>query len=374
MLALKIILKFPGNNENIARKGMVDALRQVDKSAEWDIHVAGEGISKVQAVRLIEFWHPQMCIVNNDELPADIFSDIPTVFTHRDPSTVPSGATSITYDEKAVGELAARHLLSLHLPSYAFVPSPGNEFWSKERQRHFIASMGMNGYGVSVFGYPPGRADAAKTQTALSDWLKSIPRPIGIFAANDPVALQLVTVCRRLGIAIPDEVAVLGVDNRNDICESSNPSISSILFDLAQFRRLMFENIRRIAGRKLRSCAKIGVKPAGIITRTSTLHLNRRDEPVFAALDLIRTQACLGLTAGDVAKTFPCSRRSAEIRFRTATGKTIHAAIQEIRMDKVRQLSTCGGHSTDFIASQCGYRSRSGLFRLTHATQRFAKC
>lgn len=334
---------------------------------EWNVQTADPGISTSEARRFIEFWRPDGCIVNNDTLPASLFKGIPTVFTHRDMRRPPRRGSILCYDERAIAELAARELLSRHCASYVYIPEGRHEYWDRTREREFKRVMRTSFKTVRVFSPPPDSSFKAAFQIALANWIKALPRPIGIFASYDLVAIAVIGACYHADITIPEEAVILGVDNDVPVCENSTPTISSIFFSNDELDAVRVQMLSRLMDTSNPTSERRLVKPEGIMYRASTMQLKADDPDVIAARELIRTKSCEGLTASDVVRIFPCARRQAEIRFRKATGHSILAEIRAMRLDTARKLLS-NGTKTDAVANLCGYASRSSLHRLITGT------
>lgn len=332
----------------------------------WHVQSVGPDLSPAAARELIAFWRPAACIVNDDRLPASLFRGIPTTFLHRNPANLPEHADYVMYDEREIGRLAAQELLALDLPSYAYVADRGSEFWNVKRQHAFVQAMTLNGRGVAVFT-PSAVGGLARLQTGLASWLKDLPRPVGIFAACDDMAELVCATCLHAGLAIPTDVALLGVDNNESICEACRPSLSSIAIDLNQGRLPYLEKLRlHIANPNLPRQVTL-IQPSGVVRRASTRRFRKADAAVLAACETIRTRACCGLTAREVVDAFPCKRRMAELRFRAATGQSILEAIRAERRATAERLLRDGQLTSDLVAAQCGYSTPSSVYRLLHA-------
>ena len=183
---MRTILLFPRRSANRSKDSLLAA---IDDRHGFSVKFADVNVTTPEEVaELLAFWHPDGCIVNNDRLPAESFAGCPTVFHHRAYKADNPRHATIAFDEKAVAETAAHHLLSLNLASYAYVPPRTDELWSRTRERHFVHILGLNGYGVASYVHPRTRLSAPKLLARLADWLANLPRPLGVFAANDAVA------------------------------------------------------------------------------------------------------------------------------------------------------------------------------------------
>ncbi len=314
--------------------------------------------------RLIDFWKPLGCIVFawNDAhaLPARSFANIPTVYMDR---SRPSGGQSldVIQDYAEGGRLAAHTLIHGECSDYAFVGDGTASKWSKERGTAFANAIRLHGHKCHI--YEARRRPHGDTRS-LERWLRKLPRPVGIFAANDRTAYDVLSIAELNDWNVPGDIAVLGIDNIASLCESSRPRLSSILTD---FERGGWEAAdllcARLKSTKLNgTCRRYGT--LGVIHRGSTR--TKQDVSGFSikvkrALHTIHNRAADGLTVEDIAAEMGCSRRLAEIRFRQATGTTIKAAITDVRLERAKTLMRNRALPLKAIAAACGYRTANAL-------------
>ena len=358
------VLRFPRGEKSITRS-FHDATNLYERYG-LSVKFADANVSSAKEVaELIEFWQPDGCIVNNDKLPEKLFAGLPTVFLHRDIKPGNPRHATVRLDEKAIAAAAAHHLLSLELASYAYVPPDSEENWSRLRERHFVSILGLNGRGVACYAHPKRRVSATGRLAHLASWIESLPRPVGIFAANDAVAAAVNAACDHSKLAIPDDVALLGVDNDESICEVLRPTLSSIAVDVPSAICETAHLLWMLISRKRIEERNSTIAPIGVVRRASTFRLKRSDHAVVAACELIRKKACCGLKARDVAATFPCGRRMAEIRFRAMLGHSILDEIRAVRRKRAMMAVTPFRTMLyDEVAALCGYHSRSSVHRL----------
>lgn len=361
---MRTILRFPRLGGIWLPKTTV--LAKLDGQYGFSVKVADVHVGKREDVaELLAFWKPDGCIVNNDAVPEDAFSKFPTVFQHRVLKANNPRHATISFDEKAVAETAARHLLSLDLASYAYIQPQTNEYWSQMRERHFVRILGLNGHGVAVFAPAQKRLSPPKRLSRLADWLANLPRPVGVFAANDTVAATVNDACDYANLAVPQDVAVIGVDNDERVCEMTHPTLSSIAPDIMAYRDGSYRLLSRLIAGERPKERHLTISPLGVVRRASTLRAAKNDPAVLAACELIRQKACEGLKARDVAATFPCGRRMAEIRFRAALGHSILDEIRSVRRARAETaLSPFRTQLRDEVAALCGYSSWSSVHRL----------
>lgn len=356
------ILYFPRNQANEAIHSA--KLAEIAAKQGFNLQVGDVSATAAQAKSFIAFWKPVGCIVNNDNLPVGIFRGIPSVFTHRDPKALPPQSVLFAFDENAVAKMAAHELLLLNLASYCFVPDPSDEHWSRERERGFLHAMEVN-FKLKCTSVCPIRGKSlSQIQSCVAAHLLKLPRPIGVFAANDATAQTVANACLHAKLALPDDVALLGVDNIAAICERPDVSISSIRIESDTDIAAKIVALRELLSSRQRKAKIIHVLPSGVVRRASTVRFTRTDGDVQAAVELIRRRACDGLTANEVLGTFACSRRMAEMRFRAVTGHSVLDAIRDVRLDRAKELIAAGNLKASEIAARCGYRSWSSVFRL----------
>lgn len=312
--------------------------------------------AKVRA--LLAFWHPDACIVESGDdtryLKPAAFGRVPVAFIDRDPSSLPRTARTVIVDSTAIGQAAARELLRLGYENFGHVPVAKPTFWGRDRTTAFLNALELNGRTCTVCRR---RARDIDDVRRLSDWLADLPRPCGIFAATDILGARVISAIRRLGLRIPEDFAVLGVDNDPTICENASPTLSSLALDFASAGRQAVDAVMdRTSGPR-----RFGVRE--IVRRASTFLPNRNLPGVSAATDLIRQKACSGLRARDVAAAMGVSRRLAEIRFKTATGLTILDAIRDRRLARARELAADGTTPLGTIPYLCGWNGTATFRR-----------
>ena len=361
---MKTILYFQASGKISARQKL-EGVYAFGREHGWNVLVIEPGASERKEAELVGFWKPSGVIVEcgseqNHFNPAT-FEKTPAVFLDRNPKTLEANAPCVTHDSVATAKVAARELLSLKLTSYAYVPWPEPRFWSDEREAGFAAALRLNDLGYSRFNGRSKSSDVQALQRELGTWLRDLPKPVGIFAANDFMAAHVAATANRIGLDIPKDIALVGVDNDELLCENTKPTLSSVMPDFrAAGEKAAAMLARLMANPKVRPAPE-SFGPLRLVRRSSTNRLKRIDREVLAALDLIRREACNGLKARDVFALFTCTRRMAEIRFRAATGTSPLKTIQKIRRAKAEDLLADPARDRNAIANLCGYSSANAL-------------
>lgn len=243
-------------------------------------------------------------------------------------------------DDRRIAAQAAEHLLERGFRNLAFCGDPGFN-WSTLREQSFEACV--RDVGATYFCHHSiARTDSGyswnRDRRGLIQWLKKLPRPVGIMACYDIKAQQLLAICRDEDIAVPDEVAVIGVDNDRRLCELCDPPLSSVMPNSWKTGYEAASLLDRMMRGETVSTEGRLVPPLGVKTRHSTDVLAINDADIVAAIRIIREQACNGLTVQQLMKQVPMSRRIFERRFQQLLGRTPHAEILRMRIDRCRQL------------------------------------
>ena len=311
--------------------------------------------------RLLDFWNPAGCIIaaaqGFDKNIPRVLSGIPAVYLDR--STPSRGnILDVMQDYEENGRTAARELISIGLDNYAFIGNHDNSLWSDRRGRSFADSIRLHGKKCHIFR---SAAPNYARQKELKSWLLALPKPVGIFAANDFTAKETHDILTHGGVAIPDNAALLGIDNISGICESVTPGISSIASDFERGGWLCADLLlERIANPSLRR--KTLLYPSlGVVRRASTLHRPGCSRQVMNAIATIHALATNRITVDDVAAAINCSRRIAEIRFKKETGRTIREIISDTKLERVRILLQDRNLSIKDIAPLCGYATVNAM-------------
>ena len=359
-----LILYFQATGRVSARQKL-EGVYAYGHEHNWNVQVVEPGASERKASELVSFWVPSGVIVEcgseQNHFAPRLFAKTPVVFLDRNPKTLKVNAPCVTHDSVATAKVAARELLSLKLTAYAYVPWPEPRFWSEDREKGFSEALRLNGHGYARFNGKAKSSNIRALQKELGAWLKGLPKPVGIFAANDFMSAQVAAAASRAGLNIPEDITLVGVDNDELLCENTNPTLSSVMPDFHSAGEKAAAMLARLmANPKCRPTAET-FGPLRLVRRSSSNRSKRIDREVLSALDLIRREACNGLRARDVFACFPCTRRMAEIRFRAATGKSPLEAIQEVRRAKAEELLKDPTRDRTAIANLCGYSSANAL-------------
>jgi LacI family transcriptional regulator len=264
-------------------------------------------------------------------------------------------------DHNAVGRLATEHFLDRGLRQFGFFAF-GEAAWIRMRRDGFIRAVTSHGYQCLQYRPSNPRQVALphwcqKQHVLVAQWLRSLPQPLGIFCASDVYAMWLLESCRGCKIAVPEQIAVLGVDNDSVICGVTNPSLSSVDLDS---RRIGYEATallhRRMTRRTLHA-KPIWLPPSHIVARQSTDILAVNDVDVALAIRFIRENALRGIQVPSVAEAVGLSRRALERRFQRCLGRSPKAEILRMQIENAKILLIRSELSIEAIVQRCGFSS-----------------
>lgn len=270
------------------------------------------------------------------------------------------GRPHVQSDHRAIGALAAEHLLERGFSHFAFFGYPGFA-WSQRILQGFTAAVEDAGYAcrhyqdAQVVSWSHQLPAWEAEVDGASRWIAGLPKPLGLMACNDFRGLQALDACRRAGVAVPEEVAVVGADNEVLACELAYPPLSSVIPDC---RRIGYEAaalLDRLMKGEPPPRTTLEIAPLGIATRQSTDVTAIADPCVAAAMTFIREHACEGIDVEDVLDHVLVSRSVLQKRFRAALHRTIHDVIAGERLRRVKLLLIETELSLQGIADRSGF-------------------
>jgi LacI family transcriptional regulator len=268
------------------------------------------------------------------------------------------GFPRITTDDRAVGRMAAEHLLERCFHSFAFY-GLRDGLWSTDRRDGFVEAVARAGEPVQVFEVPsrsshrhPCDAQIAR----LGRWLESLPKPVGVMVCKDLHGPYLMDACQRSGLRIPDEVAVIGADDDTLLCEMNDPPLSSVICNPEQIGFEAAALLDDLMGGGEVAFETMRIPPVGVATRLSSDVLAIDDTRVIDAVRYIHTNACHGIDLGDVLRHVATSRTTLDRQFRKHLHRTPHEEIRAVRLRRARQLLSETDHSIHRIAELVGFQ------------------
>ncbi len=276
---------------------------------------------------------------------------------------------TIEFDNREIGRMAAKHLMERGFVNFGFC---GLEemFWSKARCAGFSEEVLKRGYNVSSYEQPKSLSKLSWDieQHAIVEWVSSLHRPVGIMACNDDRAEHVAEGCKQVGLNVPEDVAIIGVDNDEFVCEFADPPLSSIALNSEKAGFEVAEYLDEVMnGQNPAAVRTILVKPTHIVTRQSTDILAIDDEDVARALAYIRKNSRNMLQVEDIAEQVGISVRILQSRFQSVLGRTIRDELKKVRINEVMALLRDTNITVSQIAYQLGYSSDHNLARFFRA-------
>jgi LacI family transcriptional regulator len=269
-------------------------------------------------------------------------------------------------DTAAVGRIAAAYFLERKFTNFAYVGEVHGLEWSVLRGRAFADEVARAGFACHTYGLLANeeQEDAGLERDRLCAWLKALPKPVALLAAMDNRGRQVLDACSLADIPVPRDVAVLGVDNDEDLCETTTPPMSSILLDAERASYEAARHLDALMRRTARKRSVIVYGPSHVVSRRSTEVSQVADIVVAQALEFIALNACAGIGVPDVVRHVRASRRLAELRFRRELGHTILDEIQRVRLERVCTLLRETNRQIGEIIGACGFDSESHVSTL----------
>lgn len=345
----------------------------------WSLYVEEDPLQKLPD---LEHWHGEGIIANFDDRRVAAAMRgllIPVVGVGGGYGWYESisGIPYVYTDNAAIGRLGAEHLLACGFETLAFYgyPRTTTSGWSEERATSFAAVAAAVDRPCHLF---TGRhADArrwADLQAELQAWIAALPKPVGLMACNDVRARHVLEACRTLGLRVPHDVAVLGVDNDEMICDLTAPPLSSIdqsarrigYEAAAILDTMMLADGRPGRRRTFASPRSTVIPPIGVIARVSTDTTATRDEAVLVALQHLRQHPWRRPDVASIAAAACVSRSTLENRFRAVIGRSIHEEFVRLRLSGLRRLITETDLPLKVVAVRAGFPSVQYMTTFLH--------
>ena len=279
------------------------------------------------------------------------------------------GAANVAVDSVIAGQLAARHLMERGYRHFGFVGEPSVSV-CRRRREGFETTLAEAGFTcrtheINLKGSRRDKHLAALAEDTLT-WLAALPRPTGLLAWRDLAALPLAEACRRAGLAVPHDVAILGIDNDEAFCEMAYPTLSSVNMPFERVGYRATELLDGLMHGQPVPEQPLRIPPQNIVVRQSTDGLAVDDPLVIRAIDFIHARTCQAITVETVLRETNVSRRVLENRFRKAIGRTPLEQIHRSRVELAKRYLNRGDMTLQQIARASGFGSvkrLSAVFR-----------
>lgn len=357
------------NGSKIYDRGIITGIGNYLSStrASWDLFLEEDFLCRLKG---IERWNGDGIIADFDDPamgPALADIKVPVVAvggSYEDARAYPRHIPYVATDNFALIELAYRHLIEAGLTQFACfsLPEADTNRWAQEREKAFHRLLERDGMTAQV--YRGLSTSAPLWDTAVEQqiaWLQSLPKPIGIIAVSDARARQLLQACLTAGIAVPEQVALIGIDNDPLTRTLTRVPLSSVIQGTEQMGRTAAKLLHQMLHGMPSSGTQVLLPPEAINVQTSSLHQPLGHPYVMQALHFIRQYACQGIKTAQVAGYVGVSRSSLEAHFRSELGRSVHDEILRFKLAAAASgLENTASGIAD-IAQNCGFKSAQYL-------------
>ena len=347
-------------------------LRYAAVHQDVEVRLYGLGAAQYDIGELRD-WQPEGVIVSTDDAGKirriERIGCRAAVFVNVDPpAKTRLRCGSVFCDNEAIAKAAFGLFAGkrLRLRHFAFVGTREGEPWSVERGNALRDCAQQVGGTFASFDPPrSARASQRRNLAALARWAAGLPKPCGIFAANDLRAKDVIDACREAAIPVPEQVMVLGVNDEEFICRQVQPTLSSVVPDFEKGGYLAAETLVELLRGRQRLLPRLTFGVQGVVGRASTSDPYGAGRMVSLAEEFIRAYATSSdISVGEVAKASCASIRLLQKNFKAITGTTVCDAIQAARLQRVRKLLTETQTPIGQIGELCGFGDDAYLKKL----------
>jgi LacI family transcriptional regulator len=349
-------------------RGLVEGIiRYAEENGPWALSFEERELND-RLPRSLRDWRGQGIIsrtTQKRDLDRLLAKRVPLVELYAGPKP---GLRGVFPDEAAIARLAVEHFLDLGLREFGFFCA-FEVHWIVARRAAFQESLRERGYSCHTLPFvsthrAAGRRPASMDQQDVIRWIRGLPKPCGVLCAADFHAAQLLQAARACGIAVPEQIAILGVDNDPVFCGASHPQLSSINPGALRVGYEAAALLARMMSGKVRGEDHVFVQPVGVVTRESTDILAIDDTDVAHAVRIIREHACKRLRVSDVAEAVGLSRRVLEQRFQGALHRSPKEEILRVRLQQAKMLLATSNLAIALVAPKCGFTSQEYFARV----------
>ena len=309
-------------------------------------------------------WQADAIIAQLTDVNIELLNDlnIPIIVqNYRDRN---KAVSNLTGDYFNTGVMAAKFFLNRGYRNFAFYGFKG-AIWSRERADGYSHEIEKQGYKLAILENDnKDREEWSYNHTVLGNWLQSLPKPVALFACDDHFALQISETCNVYNINVPDDIAILGVDNDDLLCNISDPPLSSIVLDVENGGYNAGKLLHQLITKEITEPFNIVVNPLIIERRKSTEKYAVSDKNIQTILNYIEKNYANHLSVEELVKQVPLSRRVLEKKFKEETGESLYQYIQNYRIDQFTRLLITTDYSLFEAALQSGFENYKNVSRV----------
>jgi len=317
------------------------------------------------AIDVIKRWCPDGIIMREDSDIDKIMNlGIPAIFITYTRMEIP-GFITLLGDHEVCGKLAAEHFLGRGFRNFAYCGIP-SQYWSVCRGQSFQSRLAQAGFTVDIFPFSASetKINWLKDQEKLKKWLIGLPKPVGLMTCTDDRAQNVIEACKACHLRIPEDIAIVGVDNDELLCSLMNPPLSSVALDAFKAGFEAAEILDRLMSRRLYKGSGIIIAPAThVVVRQSSDIFAVEDPDVRAALKYISDNAKKAIQVRDVANACGLTIRTIQKKFRYYVGKSVSEEIDRTRIELICQLLIESPKTINQIAHDIDFISENHFSR-----------
>ncbi len=316
-----------------------------------------------QLIQKLRTWKPDGILTReNPSIPGILKLNLPTIISPY--TKLLKGAVNLWANNDQIGIVASEYFWKKGYRSFAFLGFKKFQ-WSMEREAGF--KSGIEQYErvhYQSLYFDNKQSDWEKLPVRLKSWLITLEKPCAVFAATDELNVHLVEAVKRASIRVPDDIAILGVDNDELICEMSDPSLSSINQNACHAGFAVGETLFKWIETKKAPLENIIIEPNGVVERLSSKAFAVDDDEVRKAMNFILNKSGeYNISVDDVVKVTNYSRRVLEIKFNELLSSSILTEIKKIKLSKIRMLLSDTKLTIKQIADEVGFENAKNITR-----------
>lgn len=312
-------------------------------------------LSTHSKVGLAEFkrWKPDGVICSVEK--AGLLTELQVPMIYTDPNEFVGDIPSIQTDNREVGRLAARHLMDSGQQHFAFC-GYGRLGWSRVRGDSFSEYLEASGFQTDMFPAVGASVSWSKEEQQIRTWIDQLPKPVGLFCANDDRAAAVSEICHSLGLNIPNDISIIGADNDEMLCELANPPFSSIRIASDQAGYAAAELLEKLIGGSVKmEGQQVIARAAGVAVRQSTNILMVQHPALRKALQFIRENITHPVQVSDIVRAAGLSHRALNELFQRELGTSIGKYLTRARIKHISYLLLNSSLQIQEVADAVGY-------------------
>jgi len=315
-------------------------------------------------VRWAKDWNADAIIAQLENIDMDKINELKIPIIIQNYKERANKICNITGDYLGTGEMAALFFLNRGFSNFAYYGF-NDVIWSRERAEGFRSKIQEHGYPISMLNNNRSNTEQWSFDLyVLSNWLISLPKPVALFACDDHFALQITETCKINNIAVPEEVAVLGVDNDELLCNISYPPLSSIVLDVETGGYLVAERLHQMMNKEITEALDIVIPPLRIESRQSTEKYAVEDKYILKVIEYIKSNYTKDISIDDIINSVPYSRRIVEKKFKEIMRIPIYQFLLQYRIELFSDLLIKTDKPLVDLALTCGFSDYKNVARI----------